>query len=43
MNDHTQFEEWLPHEGVVATRKINAPCLLAGNKILAVGSREDVL
>jgi flavin-dependent dehydrogenase len=30
-----EFEEWLPHEGVVATRKINAPCLLAGNKILA--------
>jgi flavin-dependent dehydrogenase len=29
------FEEWLPHEGVVATRKITSPCLFTGNKILA--------
>ncbi len=29
------FETWLPHEGVVATRKITSPCLFAGNKILA--------
>lgn len=30
-----RFEEWLPHEGVVATRKINSPGLFTGNKILA--------
>jgi flavin-dependent dehydrogenase len=29
------FEQWLPHEGVVATRKVDAPCLYAGDKILA--------
>ena len=30
-----EFEEWLPHEGVVATRTIDAPCLFVGNKIIA--------
>jgi len=30
-----EFEQWLPHEGVVATKKITAPCLYTGNKILA--------
>jgi flavin-dependent dehydrogenase len=30
-----EFEQWLPHEGVVATRKISDPCLYAGEKILA--------
>lgn len=29
------FEQWLPHEGVVATKSITAPCLFAGSKILA--------
>ncbi len=30
-----EFEEWLPNEGVVATKKMSDPCLFAGNKILA--------
>ncbi len=30
-----EFEQWLPHEGVVATKKITSPCLFTGNKILA--------
>ena len=30
-----EFEQWLPHEGVVATKKISDPCLYAGDKILA--------
>jgi flavin-dependent dehydrogenase len=30
-----EFEEWLPHEGVVATRTYDAPCLYVGDKILA--------
>jgi len=29
------FEQWLPHEGVVATKKVTDPCLFAGDKILA--------
>jgi hypothetical protein len=29
------FEQWLPHEGVVATKRITSPCLYAGDKILA--------
>jgi NAD(P)-binding Rossmann-like domain len=29
------FEQWLPHEGVVATKKATDPCLFAGDKILA--------
>jgi len=30
-----EFEQWLPHEGVVATKKAADPCLFAGDKILA--------
>lgn len=30
-----EFEEWLPHRGVVATKSITSPCLFAGDKILA--------
>ncbi len=33
--ENMDFGEWLPHEGVVATKRINAPCLFAGSKILA--------
>ncbi len=29
------FDTWLPHEGVVATKKLTAPCLFVGDKILA--------
>jgi len=29
------FATWLPHEGVVATKKLTSPCLFAGDKILA--------
>ena len=30
-----RFDQWLPHEGMVATTGINSPELFAGNKILA--------
>ncbi len=38
-----EFDEWLYHEGVVATKRMSDPCLFAGNKILAgtLGGMQD--